>query len=50
MNPEDASDYLKRSNWKSLIEWLSAEVILTRPNDPIQFCKSYYLSVDSYFS
>ena len=34
---EDASDYLSRTNFKSLIEWLTAESILCRPDDPLQF-------------
>ena len=39
MNPESAADYLKQSNWKTLIEWLTAEAIITRPEDPLQFCR-----------
>jgi hypothetical protein len=39
MNPEKATDYLSRINWKSLVEWLTAEVILNRPQDPINFCR-----------
>jgi hypothetical protein len=39
MNPEKAADYLTRVNWKSLVEWLTAEAILNRPADPIQFCR-----------
>mmetsp|Transcript_19770 Transcript_19770/g.21494 ORF Transcript_19770/g.21494 Transcript_19770/m.21494 type:complete len:477 (-) Transcript_19770:496-1926(-) len=39
MNPEKATDYLARINWKSLVEWLTAEAILNRPQDPIQFCR-----------
>jgi hypothetical protein len=27
---EDASDYLARTNFKSIIEWLTAEVCVTR--------------------
>ena len=33
---EKATEYLSRINWKSLVEWFSAEVILHRPLDPIQ--------------
>ena len=40
MNPEKATDYLSRVNWKSLVEWLTAEAILNRPTDPIQFCRN----------
>jgi len=40
MNPEKATDYLSRVNWKSLVEWLTAEAILNRPIDPIQFCRN----------
>jgi len=36
---EDASDYLARTNFKSLIEWLTAEAILNRPDDPLAFIK-----------
>ena len=39
MNVEKATDYLSRINWKSLIEWMTAEAILNRPSDPIQFCR-----------
>jgi hypothetical protein len=31
-----AADYLTSINWKSLVEWLTAEVVLNRPQDPIQ--------------
>lgn len=33
--PEEASDYLTRTNFKSIIEWLTAEAILNRPEDPM---------------
>lgn len=39
MNAEKATDYLARINWKSLVEWLTAEAILNRPADPVQFCR-----------
>lgn len=39
MNPEKATDYLARVNWKSFVEWLTAETILNRPLDPIQFSR-----------
>lgn len=39
MNPEKATDYLARVNWKTLMEWLTAEAILHRPADPVQFCR-----------
>jgi putative methionine-R-sulfoxide reductase with GAF domain len=39
MNPEKATDYLSKVNWKSLVEWLTAEAILNRPANPIQFCR-----------
>lgn len=39
MDPEKATDYLSRVNWKSLVEWLTAEAILNRPSDPIQFTR-----------
>jgi hypothetical protein len=39
MDPESAALYLKKSNLKSLIEWLTAEVLLNRPEDPLQFSR-----------
>lgn len=39
MNPEKATDYLSKVNWKSLVEWLTAEAILNRPANPVQFCR-----------
>lgn len=36
---EKATEYLNRVNWKSLVEWLTAEAILNRPLDPLQFCR-----------
>lgn len=39
MNAEKATDYLARMNWKSFVEWMTAEVILNRPHDPVQFCR-----------
>lgn len=37
--PEKATEYLSRVNWKSLVEWMTAEAILNRPSDPVQFCR-----------
>lgn len=37
--PEKAAEYLNRVNWKSLVEWLTAEAILNRPADPLQFTR-----------
>ena len=39
MDPEKATEYLSRVNWKSLVEWATAEVILNRPSDPVQFAR-----------
>ena len=39
MNPESAADYVAHSNLKGLIEWITAEAILTRPDDPVQFAR-----------
>lgn len=39
MDPEKATEFLTRVNWKSLVEWLTAEAILNRPSDPIQFVR-----------
>jgi signal transduction protein with GAF and PtsI domain len=37
--PEKATEYLARVNWKSLVEFMTAEAILNRPMDPVQFCR-----------
>jgi len=34
---EQAADYLGRHNFKTLVEWFTAEVILNRPKDPVSF-------------
>ena len=36
-NLESAATYLQYHAWKSLVEWLTAEVILCRPEDPFKF-------------
>jgi GAF domain-containing protein len=38
-DPEEASTYLARTNFKSVIEWLTAEAILNRPDDPLTFVR-----------
>ena len=40
MGSEEASDYLARTNFKSLIEWITAECILNRPDDPVNYCRN----------
>jgi hypothetical protein len=46
--PEEASDYLSKTNFKSIVEWMTAEVILNRPEDPLSFCKNLIeLKLDS---
>ena len=37
LNVESANDYLARHKFKSLVEWVTAEVILNRPEDPLTF-------------
>ena len=39
VTPEDAADYLSRTNFKSVIELLTAESILHRSEDPVLFCR-----------
>ena len=39
MNAEKATDYLTRINWKTFVEWMTAEIILNRPNDPLQYTR-----------
>ena len=36
---QEASTYLARTNFKSVIEWLTAEAILNRPDDPLTFVR-----------
>jgi hypothetical protein len=38
--PEEASEYLARTNFKSIVEWITAEAILNRPDDPVIFVKN----------
>ncbi|GMH82160.1 hypothetical protein TrVE_jg12999 [Triparma verrucosa] len=40
VTPEDAADYLSRTNFKSIIELLTAEAILHRSEDPVLFCRT----------
>ena len=34
---EGAAEYLQFHNFKSVMEWITAEMILSRPEDPFQF-------------
>ena len=38
-DPEDASAFLTRTNFKSIVEWLTAEAILNRPEDPMTYVR-----------
>jgi len=38
--PEEASEYLARTNFKSIIEWVTAEAVLHRPDDPVSFVRN----------
>mmetsp|Transcript_5627 Transcript_5627/g.7046 ORF Transcript_5627/g.7046 Transcript_5627/m.7046 type:complete len:100 (-) Transcript_5627:254-553(-) len=39
-SPQAAIDsWLLRTNFKAVLEWLTAESILHRPDDPLSFCK-----------
>jgi hypothetical protein len=38
-DPEEASQYLNRTNFKQLVEWLTAEAVLRRPDDPLLFVR-----------
>ena len=40
VTPEDAADYLSRTNFKAIIELLTAEAILHRSEDPVLFCRT----------
>jgi len=31
---------LSKTNFKSIVEWITAEVILNRPDDPLSYCKN----------
>ncbi|KAJ1454799.1 GAF domain-like protein [Pelagophyceae sp. CCMP2097] len=39
-DPEEAAAYLHRTNFKQVIEWLTAEAILRRPADPLAFVRN----------
>ena len=36
---ENAAEYVSRVNLKSLAEWMVAEAVLSRPRDPVTFCR-----------
>lgn len=36
---EDANAFLEKHNVKTLVEWLTAEIILNRPEDPLDFIR-----------
>jgi hypothetical protein len=36
---EKSAEYLAKVNWRTLMEWVTAEAILTRPTDPVIFCR-----------
>jgi hypothetical protein len=36
---EDANAFLEKHNVKTLVEWLTAEIILNRPDDPLDFIR-----------
>lgn len=36
-SPESASSYLDRVNWKTFVEYLTAEIILNRPAKPLHY-------------
>uniref|UniRef100_A0A7S2MFV9 GAF domain-containing protein n=1 Tax=Octactis speculum TaxID=3111310 RepID=A0A7S2MFV9_9STRA len=40
MSTEEVADFVERTNFKNIVEWLTAESILHRPEDPIVFCRN----------
>ena len=38
---EGAAEYLQFHNFKSVMEWITAEMILSRPEDPFQFIQKF---------
>lgn len=38
--PEGAAEYLSNTNFKSLMEWMTAEMLFHRPEDPLAFVKA----------
>lgn len=36
---ESGEEYLNEKNFRSLIEWITAETLLTRPEDPLLFMR-----------
>ena len=37
---ESGEEYLNSMNFRSLIEWVTAEALLTRPEDPLAFTRT----------
>ncbi|CAN0014591.1 unnamed protein product, partial [Phaeothamnion confervicola] len=35
---ESSADFIARTNFKAIMEWLTARCILHRPEDPLAFC------------
>jgi hypothetical protein len=40
LGPDEAGDYLRATNFKSLLEYISAEVVISRPDDPLTFIRN----------
>ena len=40
IGPQEAGDYLTKVNFRSLVEYLGAEVIVNRPEDPLVFIRN----------
>jgi hypothetical protein len=36
---EQAAEYLSRTNWKTFVEYLTAEIVFNRPDHPAIFCR-----------
>jgi hypothetical protein len=36
---ESAADYLSKTNWKTLVEYLTAEIVFNRPENPISYVR-----------
>ena len=40
LSAESGEDYLNSLNYRAIVEWLTAEILLSRPKDPLIFIQS----------
>lgn len=40
MDAETGEEYLTKMNFRSLVEWITAETLLARPDDPMAYART----------